>query len=194
MANIENIEKPWSQKRKEYGIGFGIFLFLFMSSFASTENKKGIGLNGKVLKSIIYYTSTGSKNSIYQIKIKFQGEKRQFEIDNYDYQNFNHKDFKVEVEKGDTVSIKYIGTKIYSFITNGKEYCNIEKSKIHKQKNSLWIKVICVYGILICLIPLLSEKEPKIHYGSLLIIGVIILIILLSNFVGCEYIEMKDYK
>ena len=138
MDSKNNTENTWSKKRKGYGFGLVIFLFIFIISLAGLEKNldrinQSIGLNGKVLKSIAYYSRSG-KNSVYQIRIKFQGEQRQFEIDDYDYQNFNHQDFKSEVVKGDTVSIKYVGSKIFSLKKNGKEYCNIEKSNRHKKK------------------------------------------------------------
>lgn len=193
--------KTWEEQKVEFVQGLLFCIVLFLLSFVIPSKVSPTGLNslrGKKLNSFEYLEKTGKKRS-HLISIKLDGDDREFKISSIGYQEFNHDQFKEEIKVGDIVDLEYsksfLGSyEIHVLIKNNKDYCNLEKVEEHKNKNRLWLRFLSGYGFLICLLPLSFEEKPNIPFKGLLIVGLIVIFVLLSMFVGTEYITLRSFR
>ncbi|WP_020537616.1 hypothetical protein [Lewinella cohaerens] len=193
--------KTWEEQKVEFVQGLLFCIVLFLLSFIIPSKVSPMGLNSlsdKKLHSFEYLEKKGKKRS-HLISIKLDGDDREFEISSIGYQEFNHDQFKEEIKVGDVVDLEYsksfLGSyEIHVLRKNNKDYCNLEKVEEHKNKNRLWLRFLSAYGFLICLLPLSFEEKPNIPFKGLLIVGLIVIFVLLSMFVGTEYITLRSFR
>ncbi|MGH1435209.1 MAG: hypothetical protein ACRBG0_12195 [Lewinella sp.] len=193
--------KTWEEQKVQFVQGLLFCTILFLLSFVIPSKVNSIDLNslrGKKLHSFEYLEETGKKRSPL-ISIKLDGDDREFEISNIDYQEFSHNLFKEEVKVGDIIDIEYStlfsgSYAIHALTKNNKDYCNLEKVEEHKDKNRRWLRFLSGYAFLICLLPLSFEEKPNIPFKGLLIVGLIVIFVLLSIFVGTEYITLRSFR
>ncbi|MCC6411001.1 MAG: hypothetical protein IT270_05055 [Saprospiraceae bacterium] len=184
----ETTVQTWSEKKRNYKIGAGVFLFFFLFSFIDTPNKamsELTALDNVVLRSILYRSSSGKVN-YQEIRFHFKGKDNVFIVNGTDYQYFDHEDFRKEVSIGDTLSVMYDKTffkyKIYAFFKNGRDYCDLQKANLHRDKNDLWIRILAGFGLMVCLITLSFKKEPLLNMGLILFLGLVLLAYVLSQY------------
>ena len=152
--------KTWEEQKVQFVQGLLFCTILFLLSFVIPSKVNSIDLNnlrGKKLHSFEYLEETGKKRSPL-ISIKLDGDDREFEISNIDYQEFSHNLFKEEVKVGDIIDIEYStlfsgSYAIHALTKNNKDYCNLEKVEEHKDKNRRWLRFLSGYAFLICLLP-----------------------------------------
>lgn len=181
---------------KNYVVGISIISFLVFLTYLNEilrPHRKFI-TRTVVLKADPKYDFKTYKGSDYWIDLYFYGTEDKFEIGGGFYQYLNHPIFLKEVKKDSTITITYADGFIEQLSKNNFDYIDREASLKHIAKNTLSARVIFITALITTLLPFLFRKI--INEDTFLSIsknfGVIIIVILIITcFVTCQYIGPK---
>jgi hypothetical protein len=193
-------DEPWNKLKKQYRTGTFVFAFFVIFSCFSAPSyklsdltKKTVKLSGDPIWKEKHY-----KGSSYWINLYFFDDAKKYEIGGIDYKYLNYPAFKDSIRNGDIVKISVLEDNILTLEKNGIEYLNFDKAQFHKVKNRIWTRGLFITGLICCIIPLffntyptlkISGQEIRIHFGSILLISLIIAFIILYNTVGFEFVS-----
>jgi|GEM_PF-6489645 len=198
------MENAWNKKKRQYWIGVLVFSFFLLSTFIGMPEYTQDELTTKqvTLSKKPVFKETHGKGKSYWVELFFLGDPKKYEISGIDYKFINYGLFINNLLNGDRVTIKVKGEKIYSFEKNGIEYMNFEKARYYKSRNKVFSRGIFITGLICCIFPLLFSSNPvlaigdqkiTIRFGWVLFISIIVAFIILSEFVGLQYLSSHEF-
>jgi hypothetical protein len=128
-----------------------VFVFSFFTENQITD--RDIDAQSEVIYVGCEKKKSTGKSKVSWLEFKFSGTSSTFQIEAKDYEQFNLKDFRQEVQFYDTLTIKSTDCRIFQLSKKGgKEYTNLQKANNARKKEFIWLAVMSVVGFLYCLI------------------------------------------
>ncbi|WP_179319330.1 hypothetical protein [Winogradskyella helgolandensis] len=198
------MEKTWQEKKKTFKIGTFAFLFLIVITFIQTPEYEKENLTYKTIElneePEFRKNCNGRGSCSYSLELN--PKTTDFNISGIDYKYLKHRQFKRNIKIGDKLTIGVIDDIILTLSKNGTEYLQFNKAQFHKQRNRLFSRYLFSTGFMLCLIPLLFNKQPKIksdgieseiNFGWILGVGLAICLLILISTIGLNFISGGEF-
>jgi hypothetical protein len=197
-------EKSWIEKKKTFRIGTFVFLFFVVFTFFQTPEYEKENLTYKIIKlneePEFIKNCTGKGGCHYSLELN--PKTTNLKVFAIDYKYLKHRQFKRNIRIGDAIKIGMIDNIVLTLSKDGIEYLQFEKAQFHKQRNRLFSRYLFSTGFVLCILPLLFNKQPKIksdgieseiEFGWILGIGLIICFLILISTIGLNFISGGEF-
>lgn len=198
------MEKPWKEKKKAFRIGAFVFLFFVVFTFFQTPTyeKKDLTYRTIVLNENPKFKKNCAGKGGCSYWLELNAETTDLKVFSIDYKYLKHQQFKRNIKIGDKLKIGMIDEIILTLNKDGKEYLQFEKAQFHKQLNRLFSRYLFITGLVLCIIPLLFNKRPKIKldgfeievkFDRILVVGLVMCFLILIVTIGLNFISGKEF-
>jgi len=197
-------EKTWKEKKKTFKIGTFVFLFFMVFTVIQTPEYEKKNLTYKTIelneKPKFRKNCNGKGSCSYSLELN--PKTTNFNISAIDYKYLKHRQFKRNIKIGDKLKIGVIDEIVLTLSKNGTEYLQFDKAQFHKQRNRLFSRYLFSTGFILCLIPLLFNKQPKIksdgveteiNFGLIIGIGLVLCVLILISTIGLNFISGGEF-
>lgn len=199
------MKEGWEKTKHSFKVGSCLFLFFIGFTFIMTPeyDKKELTYSTIKLQEKPKFTKNcrGKGGCSYSLEINPKTTK--LKLNGIDYKYLKHRLFNKEVKLGDILKLGTMGNKILTLSKNGFEYLQFENAQYHKKKNRLFSRYLFSTGLVLCIIPLFFEKQPKIKweediyfkvgFGWILALGLIASFIILVSTIGINFISGDEF-